>query len=123
MAFTDAEGTKKWMQATHNLHSDDMLGVVVPDVDENWWVLFDYNRVGHIKDDEKDALDADAILKTLRQNHEEGNKERKKAGVGDVRDRGMERPPYYDPKTNNLTWAVRLSGNARNLGEPLRPSF
>ena len=111
MAFADAEGTKKWMQLTHNLHSDDMLGVVVPmSESENWWVLFDYNAVGHIKDDEKDALDADALMKTLRDNNVEGNKERKKRGWETFEIAGWERPPFYDPKTNNMTWAIRIRG-------------
>ncbi|HEX5032158.1 MAG TPA: DUF2167 domain-containing protein [Candidatus Eisenbacteria bacterium] len=112
MVFTGREGTKKWMEATHNLTSDDDLGVVTAtSEDEKWWVIFTNNDVGHVKDDEKDKLDADALMKTLQGNNKESNRERQKRGWSTFEIVGWERPPFYDAQTNNLTWAVRLRGS------------
>jgi uncharacterized membrane-anchored protein len=112
MAFTGKEGTKTWMTLTHNLHNDDMLGVIIPTSnDARWWALFDYNDVGHISDSEKDELDAVAIFKTLKENNAEANKELKKRGWGTVELVGWEKPPFYDARTNNLTWSVRVHGD------------
>ncbi|HET9940607.1 MAG TPA: DUF2167 domain-containing protein [Candidatus Eisenbacteria bacterium] len=112
MVFTGREGTKKWMEATHNLTSDDDLGIVTPTSEnEKWWVIFTNNDVGHVMDDDKDKLDADALMKTLQSNTRESNKERQKRGWSTFEITGWERPPFYDSRTNNLTWAVRLRGS------------
>jgi uncharacterized membrane-anchored protein len=105
MAFTGADGTKKWMEATHNLANDDMLGVVVPD-------------------DEKNALDAGAILKSIQTGNVEANKERRKRGWHEVEVVGWDREPFYNESSHNLTWAIRgrspsgetVNYNVRMLG-------
>lgn len=125
MAFTGAAGTKKWMEATHNLASDAMLGVVVPMSDSaHWWALFEYNEVGHVPDDEKNALDAAAILKSIQQGNAEANKERRKRGWHEVEVVGWDREPFYNESSHNLTWAIRgrspggetVNYNVRMLG-------
>ena len=110
MAFTGADGTKKWMEVSQNLYNEDQLGIVVPMSHESWWTIFEYNKVGHVKDDEKDKLDAAALLKSISENNEEGNKERKRRGWDPLEVVGWEREPFYDARTNNLTWAVRCRG-------------
>lgn len=108
MVFTGREGTKKWMENTHNLANDDMLGVIAPITeDQKWWVIFEYNEVGHVPDEEKDKLDASAILKSVREGTAEANKERRKRGWDEMEIVGWAREPFYDPSTNNLTWAIR----------------
>jgi uncharacterized membrane-anchored protein len=117
MAFTGKDGTKKWMAATHNLYDESMLGVVVPkDENAGWWAVFDYNDVGHISDSEKDKLNADDILKTLKENNDEANKELKKRGWRTVELVGWEKPPFYDTRTNNLTWSVRIRSESGREG-------
>ena len=108
MVFTGREGTKKWMQASHNLYNEDMLGVVVPtDSNAGWWALFENNDVGHVRDDEKDKLDAAAILKSIREGNAQANKERRKRGWNEVEVVGWAKEPFYDEKSHNLTWAVQ----------------
>jgi len=115
MAFTGKDGTKKWMTLTHNLYDESMLGVLVPQADSaRWWAIFDYNNVGHVSDSEKDKLDAPAILKSLREGNDEANKELKKRGWRTVELVGWEKAPFYDTRTHNLTWSVRVrSENGR----------
>jgi len=111
MAFTGADGTKKWMEASQNLYNEDDLGIVVPTAtDQSWWTIFEFSKAGHIKDDEKDKLDAAALLKTIRENNAEGNKERQKRGWDTFEVVGWEREPFYDSRTKNLTWAIRIRG-------------
>jgi uncharacterized membrane-anchored protein len=113
MTFTGHEGTKKWMAATHNLYNHDMLGIVMPATDSmSWWAIFEYNHVGHVPDDEKNNLDADALMKSIQENNAEGNKERAKRGWPTFEVTGWDRQPFYDSRTNNLTWAIRLRGDS-----------
>jgi uncharacterized membrane-anchored protein len=59
-----------------------------------------------VKDDDRDKLDADALLKELQTNTEEGNKERAKHGWPAYNIDGWYKPPFYDVSTKNLTWAT-----------------
>ncbi|MCL5287825.1 MAG: DUF2167 domain-containing protein, partial [Acidobacteria bacterium] len=60
-----------------------------------------------VKDDEKDKLDSDAILKSLQEGTEESNKIRKQRGWQLFHVAGWSKPPFYNPTTNNLTWSIR----------------
>lgn len=42
--------------------------------------MFEFSNVGYVKDDERDKLDANVLLKTISDNTEESNKERAKRG-------------------------------------------
>lgn len=109
--FTDAKGARQFMEATHNPPSDDELGVLLcrNDADSTrWFVVFEYNAIGLVKDDEKTSLDQAAILKTIRSGTEAGNEERRERGWAEIEVTGWERAPYYDSLTHNLTWATRL---------------
>lgn len=109
--FTDAKGARQFMEATHNPPSDAELGVLlcrnVAD-STRWFVVFEYNAVGLVKDDEKTSLDQAAILKTIRSGTEAGNEERRERGWAEIEVTGWQRAPYYDSLTHNLTWATRL---------------
>lgn len=116
--FTGAEGAKHFMEATENPTSGSELGILLCQparVDASpWFVVFSFEKSGYIKDDEKDKLDADAILTTLKRGNEAGNRERKRRGWETIDLVGWERAPFYDPSTHNLTWSTRLkSGDAQ----------
>jgi uncharacterized membrane-anchored protein len=110
--FAGRDGVRRFMELTQNPVSGDELGVMVspagPD-DETWFVIFEFNPIGYVKDDEKGKLDADAILKSLKTGNEQGNEERRKRGWATLDLVGWSTPPRYDPITNNLTWAIRAS--------------
>jgi uncharacterized membrane-anchored protein len=55
--FAGDEGTKKFMELTQNIPSGTELGVLGPE-DLNWFVIYQFDQTGYIKDDEKTALDA-----------------------------------------------------------------
>ena len=112
--FADAKDTRTIMEANRNPISNRELGFVAAS-DDTWFVVFEFDSVGYVKDDEKDSLDADAILASIRTATEESNKERVKRGWPPMTVLGWEQKPHYDEVTHNLEWAVR----AQSDGEPV----
>jgi uncharacterized membrane-anchored protein len=111
--FAGADGTRKFLELTQNPSSGSELGVLIPARKENeasnefWFVIFEFHEIGYVKDDDRDKLDADNLLKELQTNTEEGNKERAKRGWPAYNIDGWYKPPFYDVSTKNLTWATR----------------
>jgi uncharacterized membrane-anchored protein len=115
--FTGASGTKTFLEITHNFPSGSEAGMFLPSPKEsknggkdadNWFVIFEYHDVGHVKDDEKDKIKADKLLKSLQEGTEQGNEERRKRGWPTLEVVSWTKAPFYDPKTNNLTWGTLL---------------
>jgi len=71
-----------------------------------WWSVFSFSPSGYVKDDEK--IDADALLKSLREGDAEGNEERKRLGMKAIFTDGWAVTPHYDEQTKRLEWGVRL---------------
>ena len=106
--FTDKKGAQKLLELTHNIPSGSEVGAVVPAADgEDWFVIFDFNETGYIKDDEKDHIDQDALLTSLKEGTEESNEIRKEKGWPAFHVVGWERAPFYESGSHNLTWAIR----------------
>lgn len=111
--FTGKAGTAKFLEITQNPPSDTDLGTIIPESageSENsdfWFVIFEFDDVGYVKDDDRNKLDADALLKSIQNNTEEGNKQRATRGWPAYHVTSWFKPPYYDVKSNNLTWAMQ----------------
>ena len=105
--FAGPDDTRKIMEAMHNPTNGSEMGFVAP-VEGNWFIVFEYEGTGHVKDDEHASLDADKIMSSLRASQEEGNKDRAKHGWETLELTGWMQPPRYDPDTHNLEWATRL---------------
>lgn len=107
--FTTGPGTIKLMEVYGNLTSGGELAYISP-LDMSWFAVFEFDDCGYVKDDEKDKLDADAILKQLKQGQEAANKQMAERGMATLELLGWQTPPFYNPQTNNLEWAIRLRG-------------
>ena len=62
-------------------------------------------------------LDADALIEGFRAGIESGNVQRRAMGSEPLQSMAWAEEPFYDPQTNNLTWALNLafaSGNSIN---------
>jgi uncharacterized membrane-anchored protein len=105
--FTGKSGTIKMMELYGNLTSGQEGGYLAPK-DHSWFAVFEFDEVGYVKDDEKDNLDADAILSSMKENQKEGNKELARRGMETLEVVGWKTPPFYNPATNNLEWAILL---------------
>ncbi len=115
--FADGDGARKYMELIHNPTSGEELGIIVPASEkESWFVLFEFNEVGLVKDDDKGSLDSAAILKNIQDGTESANEERKKHGWEAFHVNGWYTPPFYDSVTNNLTWAT--NGSSDNDKDP-----
>jgi uncharacterized membrane-anchored protein len=114
--FTDGKGAKEFLELTQNPYNGSEVGALScetptpgnPADPTMWFVIFEYDASGYVKDDEKETLDADKILTTLREGQEQGNVHRREMGWDELTIGGWVRAPYYDPETNNLTWAVNV---------------
>lgn len=121
--FTDGAGAKKWGQLTTNPVSGKEIGLVGP-ADNRWLVLFEYDDVGYVKDDEKDDLDAEELLDSIKEGTAAFNEERTRAGVPPLNILGWEQKPAYNEAAHALEWCVRaesggeasMNFNTRLLG-------
>ena len=109
--LTDASGARAFMLATQNPPSGNETGVLFcRDGEESdpWFVVFSFDPSGYVRDDDSHQLDADKLLSTLRKGTERGNEERRKRGWTALTIDGWVTPPFYDSKSNNLTWSLRV---------------
>jgi len=95
----------KFMEATNNPASNKEVGVLVP-MDFSFFVLFEFSSDGYVKDDDKDKIDADAILKNMREGQEAANSARKARGWNELTIEGWHTPPRYNQQTHNLEWGT-----------------
>jgi len=123
-SFADKHGTQTLLEMTHNIPNGRELGALIPNVSKpKWFMTFEFTETGYVKDEEKDKLDAAALLKTLQEGTEEANEERKKRGWDAFHVTGWEKAPYYDPQTHNLTWAIRGRGDDPREGLTINHSI
>lgn len=109
--YLDAAATRALLQATENVPSGRELGAIVRKVDRehSWFALFMFSDDGYVDDSDKDAIDADALMASMKKGTEHDNEERKKRGWTSFNLEGWQTRPFYDPATHNLTWAIRGS--------------
>ncbi|MBY0505396.1 MAG: DUF2167 domain-containing protein [Bryobacteraceae bacterium] len=107
-AFADAENTRLFLQATGNLPGGNEYGTIA-NMKSNWFVVFEFDESGYVKDDEKETLDEAALLKSLQEGQEASNERRKEAGLTLLKLEGWFEKPHYDKATNNLVWATLAS--------------
>jgi uncharacterized membrane-anchored protein len=105
--FTGQSGTVRLMEAYGNLTSGDELAYIAPS-SMDWFAVFEFDPIGYVKDDEKDSLDAGAILEQMREGQKQANEQLAARGMGTLEVVGWQTPPFYNQETNNLEWAVRL---------------
>jgi uncharacterized membrane-anchored protein len=125
-AFAGPEDTRAILERMGNRTDGSELALVVPEAEgEDWFLVFEWRGVGYVKDDEKDEIDADALLASLREATEDGNAWREEHNVPALHVTRWAEPPHYDSATNHMVWAVvaqdegggeSLNYNVRVLG-------
>jgi len=101
--------TQQLMKMFGNLLTQTEQGTLAPKL-MDWFVVFEFEEIGYVKDDEKDSLDPDAMLKQMQSANKEGNKVRKNQGLPTLEMVGWAVPPRYNPDSQNLEWATLLRG-------------
>jgi uncharacterized membrane-anchored protein len=112
--FLNGDDTRKLMEAMGNISTDTEVGLLAPE-ELNWFIVFEFSEVGYVKDDEKDALDSEAILQSLQEGNQEANKIRQKRGFPPLNLLGWEAEPSYNETTHNLEWATRLQSGQEGI--------
>ena len=102
--FLDAKNTSRFLELTGNPPRD--ANYLFAPSSLNWFAVFAFNPSGHVKDDE--AIDADALLKSLKRSDQPENEERKRLGMEALYTDGWQVPPHYDTDTKRLEWGTRL---------------
>lgn len=111
LLFLNADDTRKLDAAGGGKPTGREIGSVYPmDEQQNWAVFFEYEDVGHIKDDEKDEIDADALLDSYKQGTEEANKEKQPENQLFVD--GWDIAPFYDEAVHSLSWSLLAHTNS-----------
>jgi uncharacterized membrane-anchored protein len=105
--FTQASGTQKMLKMYDNIPSTRELGMLTTE-GLGPWIIFEFDEAGYVKDDDKDELDADALMATLREGQEAGNARRREMGIEELELLGWAVPPRYNSLTHNLEWATRI---------------
>ena len=106
---TDGNGARMMLEASQNLTSGKEIGLVGSS-DLAWCVLFEFDEVGYVKDDEKNSLDAPKMMKSMQSSQEAANKELKKRGWPSMEIVGWQKEPLYNATTHNLEWGLRIKG-------------
>jgi len=107
--FLDRDGTLELLRMTGNLTGDsEMAAFAKADEQSGWFVIFEWDDSGWVDDSDRDELDADGLLDSLKENDKAANAEREKLGLPQLELLGWHEPPHYDVKTQNLTWATKL---------------
>ena len=107
MALDRAE-TQRLMEYLENPVNGSEVGTIAPDSEDvNWFVVFEWDEIGYVEDDDHAEIDAGALLDSIREGTEAANAMRRERGWAEMQIVGWEESPHYDTDTQNLTWAVR----------------
>jgi uncharacterized membrane-anchored protein len=115
--FLASQSTQTVLRMMGNLTQGNEEGLI-RHREGDWFVVFEFGDDGYVKDDEKDKLDAKAILEGLQEGEIHSNKARKEAGLPAQHTVGFAIPPHYDEATQNLEWAIRFTTQG-NDGETI----
>lgn len=103
----DRDETQRLMEYLENPVNGTEVGTIAPAEDDaNWFVVFEWDELGYVPDDDHESIDAGALLTSIREGTEAANEERAKRGWGTMEIVGWQEEPHYDEETQNLTWAV-----------------
>lgn len=114
-AFAGPADAQKFMELNENIPDPMTMGVLQPTADdESWFLVFEYQDTGHVHDDEKASIDADALLRHKKEAEVVGNEQRRKRGFAAIRCKDWLIRPTYDSDTRSLAWALRLEADGPN---------
>ena len=82
---------------------------VSPLAEEGWGVVITYSEDGHVDDSDANGIDYDEMLKQMKEDTAENNKERVKQGYEPLTLHGWAAAPHYDASAHKLYWARELS--------------
>ena len=111
-SFLAREDTRRLLELYQNELTDREMGLIAQSDDlTGWFVVFEFDPVGYVQDDERETLDAQAILSTLQASAQQHNAARESMGYSAIDVLGWKIEPEYDSETKNLQWCVRCQSD------------
>jgi uncharacterized membrane-anchored protein len=104
------EVMKQW----GNSVDERFLGLILPEGEENWAIVADWEASGYIRDDDAKNWKVDELLETIREGTKAANEDRVKQGFKPLEVVGWVQKPEYNSGMHQLVWSMA----ARNEGEP-----
>lgn len=89
------------------------LGIITPKgfdplADESWAVVLSFTEDGYVKDDDAAKINYDDLMKDMKKDTLEANKQREKEGYSSIELIGWAAPPHYDQATHKMYWAKEI---------------
>jgi uncharacterized membrane-anchored protein len=110
--FASSGDAQTLLEVYGNPRDPGILGAIVPMAeDASWTLIFKFDDIGYVQDADKESIDADEILSTFQSGLPDMNEARRAVGAAECNGISWMEKPFYDPQTNNLTWALRLGFN------------
>ena len=110
----DGNAARALLKASGEPTSGHELGWLRP-TNAHWSVIFEFQDIGYVKDDDKDKLDANKLLDSYKKGTAHQNEVRVKNGEPPIENLAWEIPPRYNSETHNLEWAIKATSG----GEPI----
>ena len=107
--FLDGANTQKFNELNENI--GDGKEVMIAPADLHWSAYLEFDDGGYVKDDEK--IDGAALLKSLQEGTEDGNKERERRGWQPLHVTGWAAAPAYNKATQRLEWATAIESGGQ----------
>ena len=113
--FAGPADAQKFLELNENIPDPMTMGVLQPVADdESWFLVFEYQDIGHVPDDEKAKIDAAALLQQRKAEEVAGNEQRRQRGFGAIYCKDWLIKPTYDTDTRSLAWALRLEADSED---------
>ncbi|MEI6847466.1 MAG: DUF2167 domain-containing protein [Chlorobiaceae bacterium] len=103
--FASGDDTRQLLEAMHNPTDGTEVGFIAS-TSSNWFMFFNFKSIGYVSDEEKNSLDAGAMLRSIITATEKANNERIKRGWSTVTVIGWQQEPHYNSETHNLEWSL-----------------
>lgn len=103
--FLDEGETRKFQEYIQNIPTPGET--LFLHEESEWFAIFRFEDTGYVEDDEE--IDAAALLKSMRENQREANKELESRGWSTMTIDGWAHEPHYEPETQQLEWALALT--------------
>ena len=99
-----------------NLPQKNIAGMLFPTSsgpfeDSSYAFIISYEDVGYVKDEDADKINYDDLLKDMKKDEEEENKQRLAQGTYALHTMGWAEKPYYDKTKKVLHWAFNLKAD------------
>jgi uncharacterized membrane-anchored protein len=119
--FLGLPDANKLMESFGNSHDESLLGLIAGE-EGSWIIAVSYENTGYI--DDKEKIDADKLLATLKEGTLAQNKDRVARGFLPAHIDNWDELPHYEQKLHHLIWALTvktdkhqsLNYNTRILG-------